>query len=267
MSLARRFAAAFAVVGAGVLAYAVPASATGNHDGGGYSCVKPDSYEAVAGNLNVVAIDVEAATATVQAKHKFCEPVKVILSTYVVPETWQPSDGWSEAAAPQDVYDSDVAVVKDKEPVSLHAKVKDCGAMQTDLYWWGPRGIIEKVTYPEGHQGAFLAGGMWAHLDEHGKVKPCKPETPTPTPTTPKPTPTETTPVPTPTETTPAPTATPSPTEGLGAPVPVETTPAPTAPPVLAETGSNSTVPLLGLGILLLSVGIGLSLVGRRRIA
>jgi LPXTG-motif cell wall-anchored protein len=268
MSSARRFAAAFAVVGAGVLAYAVPASGTG--DGVDYSCLKPDSYAAVAGNLAVVAIDVEAASATVQAKHPFCEPVKVVLSTYVVPETWQPSDGWSEAAAPQDVYDSDVAVIEGKEPVSLHAEVTDCGAMQTDLYWWVPKGIVEKVTYPEGHAGVFLAGGLWARLDEQGKVIQCKPESPTPSPTTTPAAPTTSTPT-TPAPTTPAPTTsapkpTPSPTEGLGAPivVPMQTPP---PPPVLAETGSDSTVPIVGLGILLLGAGIGLSVVGRRRTA
>jgi LPXTG-motif cell wall-anchored protein len=36
---------------------------------------------------------------------------------------------------------------------------------------------------------------------------------------------------------------------------------------VLAETGSDSTVPIVVLGILLLGAGIGLSVVGRRRTA
>ena len=262
MSSARRLAAAFAVVGAGVLAYAVPASATG--DGVDHSCLKSDSHAAVAGNLTVVAMDVEAASATVQAERPFCEPMKVVLSTYVVPETWQPADGWSEAAAPQDAYDSDVAVVEGDGPVRLHAEVTDCGAMQTDLYWWGPKGIVGKVTYPEGRAGVFLAGGLWARLDEQGKVIQCKPETPSPSPTAPPTTAPPTTAAPT----TSAPPPTASPTEGLGAPVVIPVhIPPPPPPPVLAETGSNSTVPIVGVGILLLGAGIGLSVVGRRRTA
>lgn len=262
MSVARRLAAALVVVGAGVLAFAVPASATGDHGDDKHKCVEPTSIDAVSRNLDVLNFEAEVATATVRAKYKFCDEVKVILSTYTVPETWTPEDGWSEAASPQDIYGNDVKVIEGKKPVTLTAKVKDCGGMQTDLYWWGPKGVIEKVTYPEGHAGVLIRGKgeLWANLDEDGKVKECKPTTPTPTPTTPAPTPT------TPAPTTPA-APTPSPTEGLGAPIPVVPPEAAPAPPQLAETGSDSTVPLLGIGILLLVAGVGLSVVGRRRTA
>jgi LPXTG-motif cell wall-anchored protein len=37
------------------------------------------------------------------------------------------------------------------------------------------------------------------------------------------------------------------------------------APPRLAETGSSATIPLLGIGSLLLLAGMGLSLAGRRQ--
>ena len=78
MSVARRFAVAFAVVGAGVLAYAVPASATGNdqdHHGG--QCVDGT----VAGNLDH-HVNPDAGTATVEAEGTLCAPVDVILSIY-----------------------------------------------------------------------------------------------------------------------------------------------------------------------------------------
>jgi hypothetical protein len=47
--------------------------------------------------------------------------------------------------------------------------------------------------------------------------------------------------------------------------VEVPTAPAPATTPVLASTGSNATIPLLGIGVALLGAGIVLSLLGRRR--
>lgn len=47
----------------------------------------------------------------------------------------------------------------------------------------------------------------------------------------------------------------------------VPTAPAPAAAPVLASTGSNATLPLIGFGGALLIAGIGLSVLGRRKTA
>ncbi len=49
--------------------------------------------------------------------------------------------------------------------------------------------------------------------------------------------------------------------------VAVPATPAPPATPVLASTGSNATLPLIGFGGALLVAGIALSLLGRRKTA
>jgi LPXTG-motif cell wall-anchored protein len=75
----------------------------------------------------------------------------------------------------------------------------------------------------------------------------------------------------TPTETSPAaestsPAAVIPPTEGTPGPVAeVPTLPAANTTPVLASTGSNATIPLIGIGTALVGVGVLLSLLGRRR--
>jgi hypothetical protein len=255
MSVARRFAAALAIVGAGVLAYAVPASATGDKSPG-HECAAAGSAGAVRSNLVVDSIRERVATATVHARKAFCDDVRVILSTYTVPEKWTEKDGWSAAAAPQDIYGNDVAQLDGTEAVTLTAKVKDCGSMQTDLYWWGPEGVVEKVTYPQGHGDAYVDGGLWSNKDETGRVKACTPS--------PSPSPSPSTSVPTP----PAEGRTPvtPPTQPVAGPVvKVPAPPVAAAPPQLAQTGSDSTLPVLGLGVLLLGAGIGLNLLGRRR--
>ena len=272
MSVARRLAAALAVVGAGVLAYAVPASATGDHEeGGGGYCVDGTDRSNLGHH-----VDAESGRAVVWAEGRLCEPVDVILSIYKVPDSWNgngfPADG---TAVPQTLIASAKGTVGKHGRLELEVPVPDCGNVQIDLYY-PPE--ITAVT-AAGHGDQFIEGYIWSIGGPNGHPKECEPtptptptdtETPTPTPTdteTPTPTPTETeTPSPTPTESSPTPPA-PSPTEGQGGPVPVLPPQAPHTPPVLAETGSNSTVPLLGLGILLLTAGIGLSLVGRRRTA
>ena len=157
--------------------------------------------------------------------------------------------------------------------LELTVPVPTCGSVQVDLYF--PPEIT--TLHRAGHGSQLIQGYIWKNF-EGGKPKLCDESTPTPTPTTPSATPTTpttspTTPAPTtpsetpsvtPTTTAPV-TPTPSPTEGLGAPIPVPPQQSPPAPPVLAETGSDSTIPLLGLGGALLLVGVGLSVVGRRR--
>jgi hypothetical protein len=284
MSVARRLAAALAVVGAGVLAYAVPASATGSDStAGDTACIANPT----AGDLQVVAFNPLKGTARVRAADGKRVCAEVLLSIYRVPDDWD-GTGFNETAVPQTLLATDAGRIEGERTTRLSVPVPKCGNLQIDLYF--PPEITTVTS--KGHKGQFIAGSIWTTVKKNGKPKPCTPvptptETtpvPTPTETTPVPTPTETTPVPTPTETTPVPTPTettpvPTPTEttpvpttapptgGLGAPIPVVPPQAPPAPPALAETGSSGTVPLLGLGIALLGAGVGLSLLGRRRTA
>jgi hypothetical protein len=259
MSVSRRLAAALAVVGAGVLAYAVPASATGNGDGhgGGGKCIENPRPSDLEGHL-----DAESGTAWVRAKDGRAVCSDVLLSIYKVPDTWN-GHGFNDTAVPQQVIATDRATLKGNKKVHLQVPVPDCGNVQIDLYL--PPEL--KTVDISGHPGSqYIAGYIWSPGSENGHPKDCKPPTtspttPCPTPTTPSPTPT--TPSATPTTTAPV-TPTASPTSGLGAPIPVPPQQAPPAPPVLAETGSNSTIPLIGLGGFLLVAGIGLSLVGRK---
>jgi hypothetical protein len=280
MSLARRIAAALAVTGVGVLAFAVPvaASSDADHDSPPADCVDGPPTRS---NLSWT-LDSTAAHATVHAMRPFCNDVVVLLGTYKVPDTWDGA-GWNATAAPQDAFSHDWAVLEGTETVELDAPAPDCGNVQTDLYFGRnepDHGIITHVTYPEGHGGRFIDGGLWPRGGFKDSDRPsCKPshsptptESPSPTPTK-SPSPTPTTPSPTPTDTTVPPTETPTPpptTQPAGPVIPV--TPPPAAAPVppqedLAQTGSSATLPLIGLGTLLLGAGIVLSLLGRRQTA
>lgn len=275
MSVARRFAAALAVVGAGVLAYAVPASATGSEGGnGGGSCIENPSASDLEGDL-----DPQSGTAWVRGRDGRAVCADVLLSIYKVPDTWDGS-GFNETAVPQQVIATAKATLKGTKKARLEVPVPNCGNVQIDLYLPPEITTVDRA----GHGSQLIKGYLWTPGAENGHPKQCQPSpsptTPSPTPTTPSPAPTSpsptvttpapttpaptTTPVPTPSETVPV-TPTPAPTSGLGAPIPV--TPAPTspAPPALAETGSDSTIPLIGLGGVLLVAGTGLSLAARKR--
>lgn len=291
MSVARRFAAAFAVVGLGVLAYAVPASATGG--GASTECITNPTADDL-----VAEIFPFRGSAEVRAADGVNVCADVVLSIYRVPATWK-GKTFNETATPQTLLDSATGKVGGEGTLKLWVDVPKCGNLQIDLYF--PPEITEVTA--AGHGTKLILGKIWRWYDDAGNrilctdVPPTPTETatttpPVPTPTEtatttpPVPTPTETTtaPVPTPTETTTAPvptttetvTATPSatvtvpvpqPTEGLGTPVTILPPPAPPAPPVLAETGSNSTLPLIGIGLGLLVSGVALRLLGRRRTA
>lgn len=283
MSVARRLAAALAVLGAGVLAYAVPASATDGNTApaAGAGCVDAT----VKSNLEW-GIDPKNGSAWVKATGPVCADVEFILSLYDVPETWDGSafpGGTAPGSKPGEglaVPQAAVAhktgwlVKKDAVPrkLWLSLPLPDCGNVQIDLYLGRPLGRPIETVDANGHPANRLLAGLLGSIGgPNGQPKECE-ETPTPpvTPSgTPSPTPTTPTATPTPpaaTPTTPPPPTTAPPTEGLGAPIPV-TPPAVRTPPVLAQTGSDSTVPLVGLGMLLLAAGVGLSLVGRRRSA
>jgi hypothetical protein len=277
MPVARRFAAAFAVVGLGVLAYAVPASATESGSGDG-ACLTNPAPDQLAGTL-----DAHAGTATVRAKSGQNLCADVFLSAYTVPDTWV-GPQFDKAALPQQLFgESDRATVKGYETATLTVALPDCGAVQVDLYT-APE--ITAVTTTAGHRGQLVKGEIFRFVDDTGAPVTCQPSTPTPSPTTSSPSaPETTTPVPSPSETTGTPAPTPSETTPAQPPsesesttpaavkppatpgpvTPVPTTPAPPATPVLASTGSNATIPLIGIGTALLGLGIGLSLLGRRR--
>ena len=268
MSVARRFAAALLVVGTGVLAYAVPASATGSESEGGQCITNPTEDQLVA------HLYPRQGIARVRAVDGVDLCADVLLSIYRVPETWDGRD-FNASAVPQTLLTTARGKVEGTDKLELTVPVPDCGALQIDLYF--PPEVTEVTG--RGHDGQLIQGlGYLWRWYESGKPKQCTPpaeettspppaeETTTPPPaetTTPPPAEETTTPPP-PQETT---TAVP-PTQPIAGPIiKVPSTPPVRTPPVLAETGSDSTVPLLGLGIALLGAGIGLSLLGRRRAA
>jgi hypothetical protein len=285
MSVARRFAVAFAVVGLGVLAYAVPASATESQTSEG--CLTNPTPDQLIGTL-----EPRHGIAHVRAKPGLDICADVLLSVYTVPDTWEGAE-FDRSAIPQHLYGkTTVGHVSGTAKTAMTVAVPTCGAVQVDLYT--PPEITD-VNDLTGHDGHLIQGYIWRWW-ANGKHLDCDVDSTSPTPT-----PTESTTSPAPTESTsPAPTEStspaPTPTESSTAPVPTETTTAPApetttplagiippegvtpgpvvvvpvtpatpATPVLASTGSNATLPLIGFGGALLVAGIALSLLGRRR--
>jgi hypothetical protein len=107
MSLARRVAAALAVTGVGVLAFAVPvaASSDADHDNPPADCVDGT----VRDNLSF-GVDADAGSAWVQGKGPLCEPVEILLSIYDVPDTWD-GRNFNETAVPQTLFDHDSGIL------------------------------------------------------------------------------------------------------------------------------------------------------------
>jgi LPXTG-motif cell wall-anchored protein len=294
MPVARRFAAAFAVVGLGVLAYAVPASATDadtaatTTTGTALPCVDGT----VLSNLELVVpaagtLDPTTGVAVVRGKGgaPICAgtDVRLTLSVYRAPDIWDGTTfpgGHKDPAGlawPQTELAHQTKVLAGAQPVTLTVPIPTCGNVQIDLYTGYP---IKKVGAGGTPRSKLLLAALWSVGGPNGHPTPCAPETAPPTTTSPAP-PTTTAPAP-PTTTPAAPPTTPSTTSA--APVPPvstspEATPSPAqpivevtppslgtaTPPVLASTGSNATVPLIGIGLALLGAGIGLSLLGRRR--
>jgi LPXTG-motif cell wall-anchored protein len=271
MPIARRFAAAFVVVGVGVLAYAATASATGSDE----QCHTIDKSKLS------WQLDVEGGHATVTAKESFDGCVDLILSSYTVPDTWD-KQGFNETAVPQFAFDHARGKLHSDETLQLTVALPPCGAYQIDLYF-PPQ--IDEVTIA-GHGQQLLAGALKdtardcstpSNTDTTTPVETTTPpeETTSPPPTTPvesttPPATTTTSAPPTETQVVPPP-STPPTTQPNQGPPPIPVTPPagspPPVPPQLAETGSNSTIPLVGLGALLLTGGVVLSVVGRRRTA
>jgi LPXTG-motif cell wall-anchored protein len=276
MSIARRAAAALVVLGAGVLAYAVPATASSSGDSPAPQCV--DGRDS--GNL-ARYIDAEAGTAWVQGTAPLCAPVEVVLSIYRVPDTWD-GHGFNGTAVPQSAIEHAHVMVSGSDKAWVTVDVPTCGNAQIDLYY--PPEIDEIDINGTGER--LLAGYIWSIDAENGHPKDCAPpSSSTPPPTSPSTPPTSTPPTSTPptspSTTSPStpPSSTPpssppapsTPPSSTGAPIPIPppVTPPPVTPPThpsrLAQTGSSSTLPLLGLGLVLLGSGVGLSLLGRRR--
>jgi len=281
MILARRVAAALAIAGAGVLAYAVPVSATGQH--ATHECVDGTHRDDLNGH-----IDTSSGVGTVTGKAALCAPVDILFSIYKVPDTWD-GDAFNGTAVPQHVLQTVRGTLQGEETLSLQVGLPACGNVQADLYY--PPEIPDIDI--NGTGPGLIAGYIW-------QISPpteCKPATTTPsaTETTPSATettasettasvaettasptetetptgnPTETTPSATPTTTpatTPATTTTIAPPPPIGRPIPLPPVGPPPPPQQLPMTGSNSTIPLVGLGLVLLGSGIALSLIGRRR--
>src|SRR5215475_9087716 len=242
MILARRVAATLAIVGAGVLAYAVPVSATDRH--ATHECVNG----AHRGNLNA-HIDTASGVGTVTGKAALCEPVDIVFSIYKVPDTWDGA-GFNGTAVPQHVLQTVKGTLHGEETLSLQVDLPACANVQADLYY--PPEIPDIDI--NGTGPGLIAGYIW----QISPPSECKPETTTPSPTQTTPSPTETSPSPVPTTTTIAP---PPPIR----PIPLPPVGPPPPPQQLPVTGSNSTIPLVGLGLVLLGSGIALSLIGRRR--
>jgi LPXTG-motif cell wall-anchored protein len=235
---ARRFAAALAIAGAGILAYAVPVSASPQpaHDGSG--CVDGTDKS----NLTA-SIDPATGNGTVTPKGTLCAPVDVLMSIYKVPDTWVAGSGFpgkDDSAVPQQVIQTVRGTVSGDTPLTLHVTVPACGNVQADVYYPPEIKVIDRNgTGPS----VLLAGTIW-------QITPpseCVQHSTSPPPSHSPP---------------PRPKPAPPP---IVQPIPVP--PAAPKPPQLAATGSNSTVPLVGLGAILLGAGIGLSLIGRRRTA
>jgi hypothetical protein len=296
MPLARRAAAALFVMGAGVLAYAVPATATGtdHHHGNCVDGTNQDDYTwSFEGQES---LPTGKAWIKVKDGRQLCTSQHIVLSIYKVPDTWDglPFPGGNNSAVPQHVIAHATGTLDKNghQKLYLQVPVPDCGNAQMDLYRAPKQDDVDTSGTARFIAGIIYSIGANGQAAPHGHPAPC---TPPPPPTTTPPPPTTTTPPP-PTTTPPPPTTTPPPPPTTTPPTtttppptttPPTTTEAPpittivpttTAPPAaapipvlpqqptrLAETGSNSTIPLLGLGSLLVASGIGLSLAGRRR--
>jgi hypothetical protein len=281
MSVARRLAAALAVVGVGVLAYAVPASATASATGGGWQ-----HHAVCTGNQRMTDLKEHGDTGAGMP--------------------WQgdrgsqgAGDTWHQAADASNVHRRQAAGNPGPRADDDDAQPRpDAGGTQPQPGAGKGRLTTRerppcRATMPKRVMLPCVATAPQPAPADRSAGKPVRPcrATPKPVPpckATPKPVP------PTsgshrklvqspckPTGSKPAPpagesprkpstpagksprtpsTPTPSPT-GLGAAV-LPTTP---TPPVLAETGSSGTLPMIGLGGLLLVCGIGLSLGTLRR--
>jgi len=149
MPLARRFAAALAIVGAGILAYAVPVSASSG----------TEHHECVDGHVRTsldAQVDALAGTATVRGVKPLCDSVHLLLSIYEVPDTWD-GQGFNDSAVPQDALAHDEGELSGDETLTLHVPVPACGNVQIDLYY-PPK--IEHVDIG-GHGAQFIAGKIW----------------------------------------------------------------------------------------------------------
>jgi LPXTG-motif cell wall-anchored protein len=290
MPVARRLAAAFAVVGLGVLAYAVPASATESgatapDTGASLPCVDGT----VLSNLEVVVaagtkFDPTLGIAAVRGKGgaPICAgtETRLTLSIYHAPDTWDGTTfpgGHQDPAGlayPQTELAHQTAVLSGGKPVELSVPVPTCGNLQIDLYTGYP---IKQIGPGGTPRSKLIFAALWSVGGKNGHPVLCTtPTTPPPTTTAP-PTPAPTTSVPsTPPPTTPSappttsavapPVETPSEVPSTPAPQPIDVVTPPTATtPVLASTGSDATIPLIGIGTVLLVAGVGLSLLGRRR--
>jgi hypothetical protein len=223
MPLARRFAAALAIVGAGILAYAVPVSASAGDPTHGGDCVDGR----VRTNLDA-HVDAVAGTATVKGVAPLCdsESADLWLSIYRVPDKWD-GGGFDASAVPQDALSHDHGTLSGDETLSLSVDVPTCGNVQIDLYY-PPK--IEHVT-GAGHGSQFIAGLIWSIGGPNGQPAECEHPTTTP-PTTPSTTP--------PTSPTTSPTTTPPTTPHSTSPV---TTP--TTTPRVAVIPASATRPAM----------------------
>lgn len=259
-----RFAGAAVLTAAAVTVVSTPSYATVSSD-------QPDNCRAEVGDVEVIAYDLAAGTATVKLKADGkCEKAVVSLVSYEAQSaTW-------ETSRPQYLYDVETVLLKKGDHAKLHVKVPDC-YWQVDLVLGHPIKELVEGGPTYGAEQRLIKGLL-------GGTKPCVKPTHTGTPTV-TPTHTETpthtaTPTHTPTKTkTPKPTKTktPKPTHtGTPTPTPTETptqtatptTPAPapttTQAGTLPRTGANAGV-VAGLGGLLLAGGATLAFVARRR--
>jgi hypothetical protein len=300
-------------MGVGVLAYAVPATATGNNNGSSKRhCDAKDERDKVSFNF-----DGQKTTPTgdawVQLNNGARRPCTndIVLSVYKVPDTWDGGEfpGGNNSAVPQHVLAHDFGTLDGHKKLYLHVPIQDCGNFQIDLYY-APKQDNVDASGTARFIGGFLFTMKNGQSTTHGQPGTCTPPVESSSPpvesssppvesssppvesssppvesssppvesssppvesssppveSSSPPVESSSPPVESsPPATTTAPPVTVAPTHSvppIAAPIPV----LPQSPPRLAETGSNSTIPLLGLGSLMLIAGIVLSLAGRRK--
>jgi len=180
----------------------------------------------------VASVDAEQGNGTVTGTGPLCEPVDILLSIYKVPDAWQPGEGFPGkalpgggfSAVPQHVIQTARGTLEGGQTLKLHVDVPDRGNVQIDLYY--PPEITDVDV--DGTGAPFLAGAIW----QIAAPSDCEEQTSGPPPPS-----HSTTPPKPPKNTSPA-------APAVVQPIPVP--PAAPKPPQLAETGSNSTVPLVG---------------------